>query len=38
MLLALDIGNTHIMIGVYDETQLVTCYRIATDRRKTSDE
>ncbi len=38
MLLALDIGNTHIMIGVYDKAELVTCYRIATDRRKTSDE
>ena len=33
MLLALDIGNTHIMIGVYDTAQLVTSYRIATNVR-----
>ncbi|HAV20936.1 MAG: type III pantothenate kinase [Bacillota bacterium] len=38
MLLALDIGNTHIMVGVYNEAELVTCYRISTDRHKTSDE
>ena len=38
MLLALDIGNTHIMIGVYDNAELITGYRIATDKRKTFDE
>ena len=38
MLLTLDIGNTQIMIGVYDKAELMTGYRIATDRRKTSDE
>ena len=38
MLLAIDVGNTNIMLGVYDEEELKMCWRIFTDRRKTSDE
>lgn len=38
MLLAIDIGNTHIVIGVYRGRGLVACWRAATDRDKTADE
>ena len=38
VLLAIDVGNTNIMLGVYDEEELKMCWRIFTDRRKTSDE
>ena len=38
MLLVLDIGNTNIKAGVYDDEKLVGTWRIATDLRKTSDE
>ena len=38
MLLALDVGNTHIVIGVFDKNELFNCWRIQTDRLKTVDE
>ncbi|MCX7970511.1 MAG: type III pantothenate kinase [Negativicutes bacterium] len=38
MLLAIDVGNTNIVIGVYDGSQLVGHWRIGTDRLRTSDE
>ncbi|HHX50668.1 MAG TPA: type III pantothenate kinase [Clostridia bacterium] len=38
MLLALDVGNTHIALGVYDREQLVSDWRISTDREGTADE
>lgn len=38
MLLVFDIGNTNMVIGVYKEKELLTCWRIATDRQKTADE
>lgn len=38
MLLCIDIGNTNIVIGVFDKDVLAHCWRIATDRQKTSDE
>jgi len=38
MLLAMDIGNTNIVFGVYDDRKLVSYWRIATDRSKTADE
>lgn len=38
MLLAFDIGNTNIVIGVFREEQLIADWRIATDRQKTYDE
>ena len=36
MLLAVDIGNTNVTIGLYDDTELVFLTRLATDTRRTS--
>ena len=38
MLLAVDIGNTNIVAGVFEGDRLVMSWRLATDRRKTTDE
>jgi type III pantothenate kinase len=38
MLLALDIGNTHIVLGVYEQGVLQAHWRIATERNKTADQ
>lgn len=38
MLLVYDVGNTNIVLGVYEGKKLVHSFRIATDRSKTSDE
>jgi type III pantothenate kinase len=38
MLLVIDIGNTHTVIGVYDRKHLVKDWRIRTERRTTEDE
>ena len=38
MLLALDIGNTNITLGVFKNDQLVATWRIATDAKKMPDE
>lgn len=38
MLLAIDIGNTNITMGVYDGDRLVFVSRLATDRSKTPDQ
>ena len=38
MLLAVDIGNTNIVAGVFDGDRLTASWRLATDRRKTTDE
>ncbi len=38
MLLAVDIGNTHIVLGVYDLDKLIGNWRIYTDRNKTADQ
>ena len=38
MLLTIDIGNTVVTIGVFDENQLITTLRVATDTRKLADE
>lgn len=38
MLLVFDIGNTNIVLGVYQDTTLLHHWRISTDRLKTSDE
>lgn len=38
MLLTIDVGNTHIVIGVFDGEELRYDWRIATDRQKTEDE
>jgi type III pantothenate kinase len=38
MLLAVDVGNTHTVIGVFNGEDLVEHWRIATDARRTADE
>lgn len=38
MLLAIDIGNTNVELGVFAEDDLLYNWRLATDRRKTPDE
>ncbi|MCX5895469.1 MAG: type III pantothenate kinase [Proteobacteria bacterium] len=38
MLLVIDVGNTNIVLGIYEGDRLVTHWRIMTDRDKTSDE
>jgi len=38
MLLAVDVGNTNIMIGVFNDQKVVTCWRLATDWNSTEDE
>lgn len=38
MILVIDVGNTHTVIGVYDEKKLLSYWRISTDLNKTEDE
>ncbi|MCA9472198.1 MAG: type III pantothenate kinase [Nitrospirales bacterium] len=38
MLLAIDIGNTHIVGGIFENDHLRASWRLATDHTKTSDE
>lgn len=38
MLLAIDIGNTNITIGIYDGDELIGNYRLTTKFQRTSDE
>lgn len=38
MLLAIDIGNTNIVSGVYRDETLIAMFRIGTDKTKTQDE
>lgn len=38
MLLAIDVGNTNTVIGVFAGEELLTSWRISTDRHKTADE
>ena len=38
MLLAIDLGNTNIVLGVFDGTRLVATWRLATMRERTADE
>lgn len=38
MILAIDVGNTHTILGLYSGEELVFTARIATDRQKTRDE
>jgi len=38
MLLAIDIGNTNIVIGIYEQQRLKCHWRVASDRQKTADE
>jgi type III pantothenate kinase len=38
MILVIDVGNTNILLGIYDDRKLVSYWRIKTDAEKTSDE
>ena len=38
MLLAIDIGNTNIVLGLYRQKQLITHWRLATQAERTADE
>jgi type III pantothenate kinase len=38
MLLAVDVGNTNVKLGVYDGSQLVAHWRLTTRREQTADE
>lgn len=38
MLLAIDIGNTNIVLGLYQGKQLITHWRLATQAERTADE
>ncbi len=38
MILVFDVGNTNIVLGVYEEHQLLHHWRISTDKSRTADE
>ena len=38
MLLAVDVGNTNIVLGVYDGNDLRVSWRVSTNRVQTGDE
>ncbi|MDD5823435.1 MAG: type III pantothenate kinase [Firmicutes bacterium] len=38
MLLAVDVGNTNVVLGVFDREKLITKWRLTTDTRRSADE
>ena len=38
MLLAIDMGNTNIVVAVFNQEELIYTWRIYTDTRRTGDE
>ena len=38
LLLAIDIGNTNVVSGLYEDSQLIAHWRLATELRRTADE
>jgi type III pantothenate kinase len=38
MLLTIDVGNTHTVLGLFDKDEIVEHWRIKTDARRTADE
>jgi len=38
MLLTIDVGNTHTVLGLFDGSEIVEHWRISTDARRTADE
>jgi len=38
MLLVIDVGNTHMVVGIFDGDKLMRSWRISTDLKKTEDE
>ena len=37
MILAVDIGNTNIVVGLLDKANIINSARLATDKKKTDD-
>lgn len=38
MLLAMDVGNTNIVLGLFDDNNMKESFRLSTDKDKTLDE
>ena len=38
MLLVIDVGNTNMVIGVFDGDNLINDWRVRTERNRTADE
>lgn len=38
MILVVDVGNTNIVLGVYDDDKLIADWRLSTDSKRTADE
>ena len=38
MLLTIDVGNTNVVLGVFDGENLVKSWRMATDNKRSADE
>lgn len=38
MILVLDVGNTNIVLGLYDDKELISVWRLSTDSKRTADE
>lgn len=38
MLLAIDVGNTNIVFGVFDQDKMLESWRVATDNKRSADE
>ena len=38
MLLTIDVGNTHTVLGLFDGEEIVEHWRVSTDPRRTADE
>lgn len=38
MLLVIDVGNSNIVLGIYDDKKLIRNWRLSTDKSRTSDE
>ncbi|MFA9397919.1 MAG: type III pantothenate kinase [Clostridiaceae bacterium] len=38
MILLIDVGNTNIVLGVYEEDKLIRHFRLSTDNKRTADE
>lgn len=38
MILAIDVGNTNTVLGLYSEGTLLRCWRITSDKQRTADE
>ena len=37
MLMCLDVGNTHVVMGVFDKEKMLGSFRFSTERNRTGD-